>query len=117
MLNKLKNFYKSNKAELYKIGLWEVIIMFTLLFLIYTMPIQVNRFSASLFGRIIILASIISVSYYNVMYGVTLALLFIVISELGKFEEGMVNKKSTGKKVTLKDIKNAENAPGHPSYQ
>ena len=84
----LKNFYSSNKADLYKIGVWEIIIMFTLLFFIYTMPIQVHRFSVSLFGRLIILLSIISVSYYNVIYGITLTLLFIAISELGRFEEG-----------------------------
>ena len=87
-LSKLKNFYSSNKADLYKIGVWEIIIMFTLLFFIYTMPIQVHRFSVSLFGRLIILLSIISVSYYNVIYGITLTLLFIAISELGRFEEG-----------------------------
>ena len=87
-ISKLKNFYSSNKADLYKIGAWEIIIMFTLLFFIYTMPIQVHRFSVSLFGRLIILLSIISVSYYNVIYGITLTLLFIAISELGRFEEG-----------------------------
>jgi len=105
-LNKLKNFYKNNKADFYKIGLVEIIIMFTLLFFIYTMPIQVHRFSTSLFGRVLILLSIIYASYCNVMYGVTLALLFIVISELGKFEEGyeskivsnMKNKYKRGKK-------------------
>ena len=91
-LNKLKSFYKSNKADLYKIGSYEIIIMFTLLFIIYTMPIQVHRFSVSLFGRLIILLSVISVSYYNVIYGLILALLFIAISELGKFEEGYESK-------------------------
>ena len=105
-MNKLKNFYKNNKSDFYKIGIVEIIIMFTLLFFIYTMPIQVHRFSTSLFGRVLILLSIIYASYYNVMYGVTLALLFIVISELGKFEEGyeskilakVKNKYKTGKK-------------------
>lgn len=91
-LNKLKNFYNSNKADLYKIGLFEVVVMFTLLFFIYTMPIQVHRFSTSLFGRLLILVSIIFVSYYNVIYGIVLALLFIAISELGKFEEGYESK-------------------------
>ena len=101
-LNKLKNFYKNNKADFYKIGIWEIIIMFTLLFFIYTMPIQVHRFSVSLFGRVLILISIIYASYCNVMYGVTLALLFIVISELGKFEEGYESKILSGVKNKYK---------------
>ena len=56
------------------------------------MPIQVHRFSTSLFGKLLILTSIIFVSYYNVVYGIVLAILFISISELGKFEEGYESK-------------------------
>jgi len=100
-LSKLKNFYNSHKADLYKISLYEVIIMFTLLFIIYTMPIQVHRFSVSLLGKLIILLSVISISYYNVVYGIVLALLFIAISELGKFEEGYESKILNNVKGTI----------------
>jgi hypothetical protein len=58
------------------------------------MPRLVHQFSSSLFGKFLILLSILSISYYNIVYGIVysivysivLAVLFVIISEIGYFE-------------------------------
>jgi hypothetical protein len=71
---------------LYKIGLYEVIILFIILFFTYTMPMTVYKFTSSFFGKVISLVSIIYASYSNLAYGVVLAILFLGISEIGYLE-------------------------------
>ena len=89
---------KKHLLNLYEIGLYETIIMFTLLFFTYTMPMTVHRFSSSFFGKMIIIISIVFASYHSLTYGIILTVLFIGISELGKLEEGyeiITNKERT----------------------
>ena len=74
------------KHLLYAISIYELIIMFTLIFIIYTMPVSIHRFSKSLFGKLVIIISILSISYYNIIYGIVLAGLFIIVSEVGHLE-------------------------------
>jgi hypothetical protein len=78
---------KINFQDLYKIGLYEVIILFIILFFTYTMPMTVYKFTSSFFGKVVSLISIIYASYCNIAYGIVLAVLFIGISELGYLEE------------------------------
>jgi hypothetical protein len=101
-LNKIKNSVKSYikkinineiniyKIGLYKIGLYEVIILFILLFFTYTMPMTMYKFTSSFFGKVVALLAIISATYCNVAYGIVLAGLFMIISELG-YLEGFYN--------------------------
>ena len=102
LLNKIKNYVKSyikkinineisiNEISIYKIGLYEVIILFILLFFTYTMPMTMYKFTSSFFGKVVALLAIISATYCNVAYGIVLAGLFMVISELG-YLEGFYN--------------------------
>ena len=102
-LNKIKNSVKSyikkinineisineisiNEISIYKIGLYEVIILFILLFFTYTIPMTMYKFTSSFFGKVVALLAIISATYCNVAYGIVLAGLFMVISELGYLE-------------------------------
>jgi len=92
-LNKMTNFVKShikkiniNEINIYKIGLYEVLILFILLFFTYTMPMTMYKFTSSFFGKVTALLAIISATYCNVAYGIVLAGLFMVISELGYLE-------------------------------
>ena len=102
------NFPKINWLEIYKISLIEVLILFTILFFTYTMPLTVNKFSRSLFGKMLILLSIGLVSHYNITSGIVLAVLFIVISEIGYLESFTgaesftVNESFTVKKEGMK---------------
>jgi hypothetical protein len=89
---------KLNWSSIYKIGLIEVLVLFTILFLTYTMPLTVNKFSRSFFGRLLILLSIGLVSHYKIIYGIVLAVLFIVISEIG-YMESFSDKKKTDEKT------------------
>ena len=112
--------------KIYKIGLIEVLVLFTILFFTYTMPLTVNKFSSSFFGKLLILLSISLVSHYKIIYGIVLAVLFIVISEIGYMESFSVNNKKTDDKKKKegindkqKDEKNKQNADerrhGEPS--
>ena len=74
------------KLNLYEIGLYEIIIMFIVLFFTYTMPLTVYKFTSSFLGKFISLLSIIYACYYNIAYGVVLAILFIGLSEIGYLE-------------------------------
>lgn len=91
-----------NYAKLYEIGLIELSVLFSLVFLIYTMPISVYRFSKSFFGKLIILLAIFLSGYRNISHGIVLAVLFLLVSEIGKMEgftevEGMENKDNKDK--------------------
>ena len=105
------NFKKINWPNIYKITLLEVLVLFTILFFTYTMPLTVNKFSRSFFGKLLILLSIGLVAHYKIIYGIVLAVLFIVISEIGYMEsfsekaikEGMENKVQTSKTAFIKD--------------
>jgi hypothetical protein len=77
---------KIDWRSIYKISLIEVLVLFTILFFTYTMPLTVNKFSRSFFGKLLILLSIGFVTHYKVIYGIVLAVLFIVISEIGYME-------------------------------
>ena len=104
------NWPKVNWPSIYKIGLIEVLVLFTILFFTYTMPLTVNKFSSSFFGKLLILLSIGLVSHYKIIYGIVLAVLFIVISEIGYMEsfgdmESFIDKKKDDKK---KDDKKKE---------
>jgi len=71
------------KLNLYKIGLYEIIILFIVLFFTYTMPLTVYKFTSSFLGKFISLLSIIYACYYNISYGVVLAIIFLSVSEVG----------------------------------
>ena len=104
------NWSKIDWSSIYKISLIEVLVLFTILFLTYTMPLTVNKFSRSFFGKLLILLSIGLVAHYKIIYGIVLAVLFIVISEIGYLEsfsdvESFSNndKKDTDKKKAKKE--------------
>lgn len=109
----MKNYFtiqNINWTNLYKISLLEVLVLFTILFFTYTMPLTVNKFSRSFFGKLLILLSIGLVAHYKIIYGIVLAVLFIVISEIGylesfseKAKEGMKNKEQASKTAFIKD--------------
>jgi hypothetical protein len=86
-----KNNININIKSLYSIAAVEIGIIFSILFITYTMPMTVYKFSSSFFGKMIIIISIIYASYYKISYGVVLTALFIGISEIGKLEEGFDN--------------------------
>lgn len=88
--------------NIYKISLIEVFVLFTILFFTYTMPLTVNKFSRSFFGKLLILLSIGLVSYYRIIYGIILAVLFIGISEIG-YMESFSDKDKTDKDKNDKD--------------
>ena len=88
--------------NIYKITLIEVLVLFTILFFTYTMPLTVNKFSRSFFGKLLILLSIGLVSYYRIIYGIILAVLFIGISEIG-YMESFSDKDKTDKDKNDKD--------------
>jgi hypothetical protein len=92
------HMHKFNLNSLSAIAMYEVGVIFSILLVTYTMPMTVYKFSSSLFGKIIIILSIIYASYYNIKYGVVLAVLFIGISELGKLEEGFDDMKTEEEK-------------------
>lgn len=99
---------KIDWISIYKISLIEVLVLFTVLFFTYTMPLTVNKFSSSFFGKLLILLSIGLVAHYKIIYGIILAILFIVISEIGYMEsfsgiESFSDKKDVENKV--KDYK------------
>ena len=81
--------------NLYKIGLYEIIILFIVLFFTYTMPLTVYKFTSSFLGKFISLLSIIYACYYNIAYGLVLAVLFIGISEIGYLEGFTDSNKKT----------------------
>jgi len=96
---------KTHAHSLYEISVLEISIMFTIIFLIYTMPISVYKFSSSFFGKVLILGSIICASYKNITYGIILAVLFMLVSEIGRMEgynniEGMIEREP---KIPVKD--------------
>lgn len=93
------HMHKFNLNSLSAIAMYEVGVIFSILLVTYTMPMTVYKFSSSLFGKIIIILSIIYASYYNIKYGVILAVLFIGISELGKLEEGFDDMKTEEEKA------------------
>jgi len=110
-LNKLKysiktNIKKINVSELYKIGLYEIIILFIILFFTYTMPMTMYKFTSSFFGKLVSLVAIISATYYNIAYGVVLAGLFIGISEIG-YLEGFAEAEGFSKKPDIPSAKEA----------
>ena len=73
------------------------------------MPLTVNKFSSSFFGKLLILLSIGLVSHYKIIYGIVLAILFIVISEIGYMENfGDIESFSANDKKT--GDKNKQNA-------
>jgi hypothetical protein len=86
------SFKKLHLQDLYKIGLYEIIILFIILFFTYTMPMTVYKFTNSLFGKLVSLLSIIYVAYYNIAYALVLTALFLFISEIGYLEGFAVNK-------------------------
>jgi hypothetical protein len=86
------NWSKINWSSIYKISVIEVLVLFTILFFTYTMPLTVNKFSRSFFGKLLILLSIGFVTHYKVIYGIVLAVLFIVISEIGYMESFSVKE-------------------------
>jgi Na+-transporting methylmalonyl-CoA/oxaloacetate decarboxylase gamma subunit len=116
-----------NYAKLYEIGLIELSVLFSLVFLIYTMPISVYRFSKSFFGKLIILLAIFLSGYRNISHGIVLAVLFLLVSEIGRMEgftevegtevegtevegtevEGMENKDKKDKTDKVQDSKTA----------
>jgi len=87
---------KLNWSSIYKISLFEVVILFAILFFTYTMPLTVNKFSRSFFGKLLILLSVGLVAHYKIIYGLVLAVLFIVISEIGYMESFSDMDKKTG---------------------
>ena len=91
------------KLNLYEIGLYEIIIMFIVLFFTYTMPLTVYKFTSSFLGKFISLLSIIYACYYNIAYGLVLAVLFIGISEIG-YLEGF---KDNNEKIVVPSAKEA----------
>jgi len=93
------HMHKFNLNSLSAIAMYEVGVIFSILLVTYTMPMTVYKFSSSLFGKIVIILSIIYASYYNIKYGVVLAVLFIGISELGKLEEGFDDMKTEEEKA------------------
>ena len=66
------------------------------------MPLTVNKFSRSFFGKLLILLSIGLVTHYKVIYGIVLAVLFIVISEIGYMESFSVKENEDQKKADQK---------------
>ena len=54
------------------------------------MPLSVYKFTSSFFGKVLTLASIIYLAYYNIAYSLVLTALFIFISEVG-YLEGFTN--------------------------
>jgi len=68
------------------------------------MPLTVNKFSRSFFGKLLILLSIGLVSYYRIIYGIILAVLFIGISEIG-YMESFSDKDKTDKDKNNKNNK------------
>lgn len=107
----MKNYFNIPKIDwptLYKISLVEALVLFTLLFFTYTMPLTVNKFSQSFVGKLLILLSIGLVAHYKIIYGIVLAVLFIFISEIGYMEsfsdkEGMEDKIQESKTAFIKD--------------
>ena len=101
---------KVNWSKIYKISLIELLVLFTILFLIFTMPLTVNKFSSSFFGKLLILLSIGLVSHYKIIYGIVLAILFIVISEIGYIENfgDIENFSANDKKTGNKNKQNAD---------
>ena len=95
----------AHNLSLYEISVLEISIMFTIIFLIYTMPISVYKFSTSFFGKVLILGSIIFASYKNITYGVILAVLFMLISEIGRLERFTNMQDST---TSFENINNFE---------
>jgi hypothetical protein len=96
------NIYKMNFKninfninDIYKIGLYEVIILFIILFFTYTMPMTMYKFTSSFFGKLVSLLSIMYAAYYNIAYGVVLAILYLGISEIGYLEGFKDNVKKT----------------------
>jgi hypothetical protein len=74
------------------------------------MPLTVNKFSSSFFGKLLVLLSIGLVSHYKIIYGIVLAILFIVISEIGYMESfGDIESFSANDKQNAGD-KNKQNA-------
>jgi hypothetical protein len=108
-LNKFLHLNKIDWSSVYKISLVEVLVLFTLLFFTYTMPLTVNKFSQSFVGKLLMLLSIGLVAHYKIIYGVVLAVLFIFISEIGYMEsfsnkEGMEDGKiQESKTAFIKD--------------
>jgi hypothetical protein len=90
------------KMSLYKIGLYELIILFIVLFFTYTMPLTVYKFTSSFFGKLVSLLSVIYASYFNIAYGVILAVLFLGISEIG-YLEGFTKPPLTSKEAFIKE--------------
>ena len=91
------NWSKIDWSSIYKISVIEVLVLFTILFFTYTMPLTVNKFSRSFFGKLLILLSIGFVTHYKVIYGIVLAVLFIVISEIGYMESFSVKEEADQK--------------------
>lgn len=96
---------KTHAHSLYEISVLEISIMFTIIFLIYTMPISVYKFSSSFFGKVLILGSIICASYKNITYGIILAVLFMLVSEIGRMERFTTLQESS---TSFENINNFE---------
>ena len=89
-------------SYIYKISVLEVLVLFTLVFFTYTMPLSVHKFSRSFVGKLLILLSIGLVAHYKIIYGIVLAVLFIVIAEIGYLESFLGQDRMEGKKTTIK---------------
>lgn len=92
---------KLNLDELYKIGMYEIVVLFIILFFTYTMPLTMYKFTNSFFGKIVSLSAIIYCAYQNIAYGIILAVIFIGISEIGYLER-FTSEADTIKADTIK---------------